>query len=110
MLRVKAHNARVRSLKQIHRKKPRTHNRGIRLPLNFDLDALPNNTRLSRHETAAGRWLKPWGRPFPDLTRRLAQHRRVAAERPEGKAALSTVASNPSTGGRSRRRATLPIA
>jgi hypothetical protein len=51
MLRVKAHNARVRFLKQIRRKKPRTHNRSI--PLSFDLDALPDNTRLSRRETAA---------------------------------------------------------
>jgi hypothetical protein len=64
MLRVKAHNARVRSLKQIHRKKPRTHNRGIPPPLSFDLDALSDNTRLNRRETAGVRWLKPWERPF----------------------------------------------
>jgi hypothetical protein len=85
MLCVKAHNAPVRFLKQIHRKKPRTRNRGIPPPLGFDLDALPDNTRLSRRETAAVRSLKPWERPFPDPTQRLPQHRRVAAERREEK-------------------------
>jgi hypothetical protein len=85
MLRVKAHNASVRSLKQIHRKKPRAHHRGIPPPLSFDLDALSDNTPLNRRETAGVRWLKPWERSFPDPTQRLPQHRRVAAERREEK-------------------------
>jgi hypothetical protein len=49
-------------------------------PLTFDLDALPDNPRLSQRQTAAVPQLKPWEGPFSDPARRLPQHPGVAVE------------------------------
>jgi hypothetical protein len=40
-------------LKDVVRKKPRRHRRGVPPPLSVDIDALPDSTRLTQTETAA---------------------------------------------------------
>ena len=49
----RTHNRPRPSSQKIVRKKPRKRFRGIPPPLSFDIDALPDSTRLNQMETAA---------------------------------------------------------
>jgi hypothetical protein len=49
----RTHSRSRRTLQKIVRKKPRKRFRGTPPPLTFDLDALPDSTRLNAPETAA---------------------------------------------------------
>jgi hypothetical protein len=51
--RERAHGRSRQPFQKIVRKKPRKRFRGMPPPLTFDIDALPNSTRLTETETAA---------------------------------------------------------